>query len=78
VGIGVGVDGAVQADARGEIGIEGGDLQPAQVVGEEVAGGDAGGAAFGEVQMGEEVHELGVPPSFIWEPKSSPNGRKRG
>lgn len=56
VGVGVGVDGAVEADALHGIGIEGGDRHPPQAVGQEIAGGDAGGAALGEVEMGEEVH----------------------
>lgn len=77
VGIGIGVDGAVQADARGEIGIEGGDVQPAEVVGEEIAGGDAGREAFGEVQMGEEVHGAGAT-FHPFEAKIQPNRQAGG
>ncbi len=56
IGVGKGVDGAVQAHAGGEFGV--GDLgaQAAQEVGEEIAGGDAGGMAVGQVQMGQQVH----------------------
>ena len=54
--VGVGVDGAVETHARGEIGVEGGGIQPAQVVGEEVAGGGSDRPAVGQVQMGEQIH----------------------
>ena len=56
IGVGAGVDGAVQTHARGEIGIGDFRAEAPQEIGEEIAGGDAGGPAVGELQVGQQVH----------------------